>query len=83
MNSSELREKVFRSVAELAGVPLSSLAYDTTLEAIGLDSADAVVLAMEVEQLTGREIDVALFLRCATIAEAAAEIAKMVELEKA
>ena len=83
MNMVEVREMVFRSVAQMAGVAPSSLGDDATLESVGLDSADAVVLAMEVEQVTGREIEVGLFLRCATIAEAAAEIAKMVELEKA
>jgi hypothetical protein len=30
----------------------------------------------------GTEIDVGLFLRCPTIAEAAAELAKLIELEK-
>ena len=82
MNPNELRDKVFQSVAELAGIAPSSLGDDTTLESLGLDSADAVVLAMEVEQFVRKEIDVGLFLRCPTIAEAATELAKLIELEK-
>jgi len=83
MDVVQVREMVFRSVAQLAGVSPSSLGDDATLESVGLDSADAVVLAMEVEQVAGKEIEVGLFLRCATIAEAAAEIAKIVKLENA
>jgi acyl carrier protein len=82
MDVAEVRKMVFHRVSELAGVDSSSLGDDATLESVGLDSADAVVLAMEVEQIVSKEIDVGLFLRCATIAEAAAEIAKMVEMEK-
>ena len=74
MDSAKVREMVFHSVAGLAGVPPASITDETNLESLGLDSSDAVVLAMEVEELTGLEIEVGLFLRCATVAEAAAEI---------
>lgn len=74
MDSAGVREMVFRSVAGLAGVPPASITEETNLESLGLDSSDAVVLAMEVEELTGLEIEVDLFLRCATVAEAATEI---------
>ena len=79
MDSAKLRETVFQSVASLAGVEPSSITDETNLESLGLDSSDAVVLAMEVEELTGLEIEVGLFLRCATVAEAAAEIAAIAD----
>ena len=74
MDPVKVREMVFDSVAGLAGVAPASITDETNLESLGLDSSDAVVLAMEVEELTGLEIEVGLFLRCATVAEAAAEI---------
>ena len=74
MDPVKVREMVFNSVAGLAGVSPGSISDETNLESLGLDSSDAVVLAMEVEELTGLEIEVGLFLRCATVAEAAAEI---------
>jgi acyl carrier protein len=75
MDPLKLRETVLQSVAGLAGVAPATITDETSLESLGLDSSDAVVLAMEVEELTGLEIEVGLFLRCATVAEAAAEIA--------
>jgi acyl carrier protein len=83
MDTEEVRAIVLRSVAQMAGVQLSELEDATTLESLGFDSTDAVVLAMEVERTIGVEIDVGLFFRCATIAEAASEIAKMPELQAA
>ena len=74
MDPVKVREMVFNTVAGLAGVSPASITDVTNLESLGLDSSDAVVLAMEVEELTGLEIEVGLFLRCATVAEAAAEI---------
>ena len=74
MDSAKVREMVFHSVAGLAGVAPASITDETNLESLGLDSSDAVVLAMEVQELTGLEIEVGLFLRCATVAEAATEI---------
>ena len=74
MDPLKLRETVLESVAGLAGVAPASITDETNLESLGLDSSDAVVLAMEVEELTGLEIEVGLFLRCATVAEAATEI---------
>jgi len=74
MDPVRVREMVFHSVAGLAGVAPASITDETNLESLGLDSSDAVVLAMEVQELTGFEIEVSLFLRCATVAEAATEI---------
>ncbi len=74
-----LLDQIRSKVAEVADIDVGEIGDDTTLEALGLDSADAVIIAMEVEDLTSREIDVGVFLRCATIVEAAAEIARLVE----
>ncbi len=74
MDAAKVREMVLQSVARLAGVEPSSITGETNLESLGLDSSDAVVLAMEVEEETGLQVEVGLFLRCATVAEAAAEI---------
>ncbi len=78
MTPAEVHELVFATVAGLAGVPPGEVAADTSLEALGLDSSDAVILAMEVEERTGVELEVSLFLRCATVGEAATEIAAIV-----
>jgi polyketide synthase 13 len=74
MDMVRMRDMVFQRVADLAGVAPASITDETNLESLGLDSSDAVVLAMEVEELIGIEIEVGLFLRCATVAEAATEI---------
>ena len=78
MEAAEVRTLVLRKTADLAGIPSEQITDETNLDSLGLDSADAVVLAMEIEQATGREIEVGVFLRCETIAETAAEIARLV-----
>lgn len=79
MDLAKVREMVIEKTAHLAGVEPSEIKAETNLELLGLDLADAVVLAMEIEQATGREVEVGLFLRCETISEAAGEVAKLVE----
>jgi acyl carrier protein len=79
MEFADVRTLVLRKTAELAGITPEAITEETNLDALGLDSADAVVLAMEVEQATGREIEVGVFLRCETVAETASEIARIVE----
>lgn len=78
MDVNEIRKMVLEKTATLAGVKPEEIKNDTNLDSLGLDSADAVVLAMEIEQATGQEIEVGLFLRCETIAEAADEIGKII-----
>lgn len=78
MDITDVRTLVLKKTADLAGIQPEEITEATNLDALGLDSADAVVLAMEIEQATGREIEVGVFLRCETIAETAAEIAKIV-----
>lgn len=76
--SDALRERVFEQIAAFADVARDTLADDTTLDSLGLDSSDAVVLAMSVQELVApRELDPAIFLRCATIGEAADEVAQV------
>jgi acyl carrier protein len=76
-------DRVWQKTAELAGLAPGDLDPACTLESLGLDSSDAVVLAMELEEMTGRSIDVGIFLRFETIAEAAAEVARLVTDETA
>lgn len=78
----ELRERIYQKTALLAGVEATELNEQSTLDSLGLDSADAVILAMEVEEATGSEIDVGIFLRFSTIAEAAAEIVRLVSSQR-
>lgn len=73
----DIRQRIIEKVAELAGMDTSEVGAEATLDSLGLDSADAVVLAMEVEEAAGREIDVGVFLRHPTIEEATAEIVKL------
>lgn len=78
METADVRTLVLKKTADLAGIQPEEITDATNLDSLGLDSADAVVLAMEVEQATGREIEVGVFLRCETIAETATEIARIV-----
>ena len=78
MEAADVRTLVLRKTADLAGITSEQITDETNLDSLGLDSADAVVLAMEIEQATGREIEVGVFLRCETIADTAAEIARLV-----
>lgn len=77
MSGASLRSGIYQKVAELAGVEPDAIDEQTTLESLGLDSSDAVVLAMEAEKVAQREIEVAIFLRNETIAMAAAEIERI------
>jgi acyl carrier protein len=74
MGENNIGELIFQKVADLSGRERSEINATTTLESLGLDSADAVVLAMEVEQMVGREVEVGLFLRAPTIGDAIAEV---------
>lgn len=69
-----IRSRIFARTAELAGLSAEEIGQDTTLEGVGLDSSDAVILALEVEELVGYEIDVGIFLRFATLGEALDEL---------
>ncbi len=78
MNKQDVRRQVWEKAAELSGLDVEDVAGDATLESLGLNSSDAVILAMEIEEAAGQEIDVGIFLRFETLAEAAEEIARLV-----
>jgi acyl carrier protein len=66
-------------ISDLAGKPPDAIDLNATLEALGVDSADAVILAAEAEDYLGREVDADLFLRCPTIGEALGELVQLTE----
>jgi acyl carrier protein len=76
-NENDTRTRVMRKAAELAGMDVEQLDSATSLESLGLDSSDAVILALEIEEATDQEIDVGIFLRFETLLEAADEIARL------
>jgi acyl carrier protein len=76
MDANTIRERVYARTAELAGLSAEDISAQTTLDSAGLDSSDAVILALEVEELTGIEIDVGIFLRFATLGEAVEELVR-------
>jgi acyl carrier protein len=79
MDIDTLQSRIFLRTAELAGVPPDEITPQTTLESVGLDSSDAVILALEVEELTGTEVEVGVFLRFDTLGEAVAELTRMLK----
>jgi acyl carrier protein len=76
---NDLAQEIRLKIAEVAGTDVVEIGQTATLEGLGLDSSDAVILAMEVEELIGREVDVGVFLRCETIGEAIGEVLRLVE----
>ena len=77
MDATTIRERVYARTAELAGLSVEDISAQTTLDGAGLDSSDAVILALEVEELTGMEIDVGIFLRFSTLGEAVEELVRI------
>jgi acyl carrier protein len=77
MDANTIRERVYARTAELAGLSAEDISAQTTLDSAGLDSSDAVILALEVEELTGTEIDVGIFLRFSTLGEAVEELVRI------
>lgn len=75
--TADLRARIYAKTAELSGLTVDKIGPETTLEAIGLESPDAVILAMEVEELTGQEVDVGVFLRYLTLGETVDEILRL------
>lgn len=79
INDAQLVAYMRQKIADLAGQPADAIDLTATLEALGVDSADAVILAAEAEDFLGREIDADLFLRCPTIKEALDELTRLTE----
>lgn len=78
LNIEALRARVYARMAALADVPADQIGPHTSLESAGLDSSDAVILAMEVEEFTRTEIDVGIFLRFETLDQALEELARII-----
>jgi acyl carrier protein len=70
-------------ISELADRSPDAIDLNATLDALGIDSADAVILAAEAEDHLGLEIDADLFLRFPTIREALDELVRLTELPDA
>jgi acyl carrier protein len=83
MDADTVRQRVYARTAELAGLSAEDIGAETTLDSAGLDSSDAVILAMEVEELTGKEIDVGIFLRFTTLGEAVEELLRVLRAANA
>jgi acyl carrier protein len=81
MNLADVAARVYLRTAELAGLPANGIGPQTTLEGIGLDSSDAVILALDVEELVGAPVDVGVFLRFSTLGEAVEELRRVHSLE--
>jgi acyl carrier protein len=64
-----LGEWVRDHVAKVRGVAPESVTFDKGLSSFGLDSVDAVVMAGELEDAFGIEIDPARFLACDSFGE--------------
>jgi acyl carrier protein len=67
MPESEIRAWVRGHLAKLLGVPAESIRLEKELGSYGLDSVDVVLMAAELEEAFGLEIDPAGFLQYATI----------------
>ena len=76
MDANTIKARICARVAELADLSPDEIGAETTLENVGLDSSDAVILALDVEELTGKEIDVGIFLRFSTLGEALEEVVR-------
>lgn len=73
----DLASFIVGRLSEYTGIPAIEIDATRTFEAIGLQSPDAVVLAAELEDFLGQEIEVDLFLRCSTVGQVLTEIARM------
>ena len=63
MNEQQLRDWIRGHLAQRVGVPPEEIAFDRTLGDYGLDSVDAVLMAGELEEALGIEIDPAAFIQ--------------------
>ena len=59
--------KVVNAIAEMMSVPANSLTADMTLDEIGMDSLEGLQLLIELEQVTGIQVEEADMKRFTTI----------------
>ncbi len=67
MRDSDVRAWVVAYLARVLGLPQTNIDLDCTLDAYGLDLVEAVLMAGELEDALGAEIDPAAFLQYPTL----------------
>jgi acyl carrier protein len=80
MNTEQkLWEWIRGHVAQRVGVPPESIGFDKGLDTYGLDSVDGVLMAGELEEAFGIEIDPASFLHCESFQQAVVMLAANID----
>jgi acyl carrier protein len=74
-----LWEWVRNYLAQVRGVAAESVTVDRGLSSYGLDSIDAVLMAGELEESFGIEIDAASFIACDSFSEIITKLASDVD----
>lgn len=82
MSAEDLQRLVFAKTAVVAGLEPEEIGPDTTLESAGLDSSEAVIVAMEIEEVIGIELDPGVFLRFANLGEVADELTRLLNADQ-
>ena len=67
MTGSEIRQWIRAYLAGVLGIPEAEVALDRTLDDYGLDSIEGVLMAGDLENELGFEVDPAAFLQYPTI----------------
>lgn len=73
-DDKDLRERLMLQAAGISGLPREDFDENASLEMLGLDSSDAVILAMQIEEIIEQEVEVGIFLRVETVGDAIDEI---------
>jgi phthiocerol/phenolphthiocerol synthesis type-I polyketide synthase D len=81
--TASLSNFIIGRLSEYTGVPVVEIDATRPFEAIGLQSPDAVVLAAELGEVLGKDVEIDLFLRCSTVGQVLEEIAHMSNNESA
>jgi acyl carrier protein len=75
--TASLSNFIIGRLSEYTGIPVVEIDATRTFEAIGLQSPDAVVLAAELGEVLGKDVEIDLFLRCSTVGQVLEEIGHM------
>lgn len=79
MNESNVRQWVRAYLARTTNVEPAQIRFDRTLADFGLDSVDAVLMAGEMEDATGMQVDPASFIQYDTFEEMVAALEQRAE----
>lgn len=71
---TKIEQECIRRIAEIKAIPQVSIALDTTLEAIAVDSLDRVSLSFDMEEQYGVEIPESKLHEIETVGDVAAAI---------